>query len=86
MSLFTSASRGSSKSVVSAVFGKSVELAGHVLFDRGDAILADAQRVVAAERKIGPALMLVHVGDGEKPGEARHFKGLSIGVRVRRAL
>ncbi len=61
-------------------------LSGHVLFDHRDAILTDAQRVVAAEWKIGALLVLMHVGDGEKPGEPRDLERLRAGVGVRCAL
>ena len=86
MRALTSASRESLKSAASAVLGKSVTLPVSLVFDGGDAVLADAEGVVAAEGHAGVRGVQVHVRDGECGREARDFDGRCAGVCVGVAL
>jgi len=61
-------------------------VAGELVFDGGDAVLADAECVVAAEGKGRMRGVEMQVGDGHQAGEARDFDGLCAGVLVGVAL
>ena len=57
-------------------------MAGELLFDGGDGILADAEGVVAAEGEVWAGLVLVDVGDDKGGGEAGDLEGVGAGVGV----
>ena len=86
MRALISASRGSLKKRGVGGVGEEGDVAGELAFDGGDAVLADAERVVAAEGERGVRGVEVQVGDGHEAGEARDFDGLRAGVVVGVAL
>ncbi len=61
-------------------------MAGEFALDGRDAVLADAEGVVAAEGEGGVRGVEMHVGDGEEAGEAGDLDGVVAGVGVGVAL
>ena len=62
--------------------GEERVVAGHLLFDGGDAVLTDAEGIVAAEGKVGATDVLVHVGKEHASDEACDLEGVGVMVLV----